>query len=54
MISMSPITGTGEKKCRPMKRLGRSVAVASAVMLMLLVLLFRPAGLFGTTRVERV
>ena len=39
MISISPITGTGEKKCRPMKRSGRSVAVASPVMLMLLVLL---------------
>ena len=39
MISIRPITGTGEKKCRPMKRSGRSVAVASPVMLMLLVLL---------------
>ena len=39
MISISPITGTGEKKCRPMNRSARSVAVASPVMLMLLVLL---------------
>ncbi len=43
MISIRVITGTGEKKCRPMKRLGRSVAVASEVMLMLLVLLAKMA-----------
>src|SRR6187200_2126308 len=37
MISISPMTGTGEKKCRPMNLVGRSVAVARLVMLMLLV-----------------
>ena len=37
MISINPMTGTGEKKWRPMNRVGRSVAVARLVMLMLLV-----------------
>jgi hypothetical protein len=49
MISIRPITGTGEKKCRPMNRVGRSVAVARPVMLMLLVLLAKiasPSALF--------
>ena len=43
MISIRPMTGTGEKKCRPMKRVGRSVAVASPVIEMLLVLLAKIA-----------
>jgi hypothetical protein len=38
MISISPITGTGEKKWRPMNFAGRSVAVARLVMLIELVL----------------
>jgi hypothetical protein len=44
MISMSPMTGTGEKKWRPMNRSGRSVAVARPVMLMLLVLVAKIAS----------
>ena len=44
MISISPITGTGEKKWRPMNLGGRSVAVARPVMLMLLVLLAKIAS----------
>ena len=44
MISISPMTGTGEKKWRPMNFAGRSVEVARPVMLMLLVLLAKIAS----------
>ena len=44
MISIRPMTGTGEKKWRPMNLGARSVAVARLVMLMLLVLLAKIAS----------
>ena len=53
MISISPMTGTGEKKWRPMKRSGRSVAVARPVMLMLLVLLAKMASASAAALMRR-
>src|SRR5437667_24150 len=54
MISISLMTGTGEKKCRPMKRAGLSVAVASPVMEMLLVLVAKIASASALLELEAV